>query len=101
MGWLKDKLWELDDIFTAFPKVKWLLIFYMFLSIVSAFMYMPALEAIANFKFNTAQPFYSLIVENFHILKWGQLVIPLGLILWGILDVMDLYQRKLEKHWRY
>lgn len=101
MGWFNDKLSELDDAFTVAPKVKWLLIFYVVLALVSAFIYVPTLVAIANFKFITTQPFYSLIADNFHILKWGQLAIPLGLILWGIVDAMDLYQRKLEKHWRY
>lgn len=101
MDWLKDKLWDLGDVFKAFPKVKWLLIFYMFLALVSALLYMPALVAIANFKIITMQPFYGAIVDNYHVLKWGQLVVPLGLILWGILDAMSLYRRKFEKHSRY
>lgn len=101
MDWIKEKFWHLNDVFEEYPKVYWMTIFYMVLAVIAAIGYFPLLKGIANLTLITVQPFQALIIENFDMLRWGQIAIPLVILIWGMLDAADLYRGKVAKRYRY
>lgn len=101
MGWIKDRLWRLGDAFEEFPRVLWLSIFYFVIAMVVMLGFFPVLHSIAAFNLMGTTPFYSLIGENYNFLRWGFLVLPALILLWGWADAEDLYLRLKERKYRY
>lgn len=101
MGWLNEKLWQLDDFKRAFPSVFWSTYILILLVIASAVFYFPALSKIANFELLSVKPMYPLIMDNLDTLRWGIFIVPMivALVGWGLID--DLYQRKLNRFYKY
>lgn len=101
MGWLNDKLHELDDFRRAFPSVFWSSYVLILIIAASMMLYFPVLSKIANLELLSVKPLYSMVMDNIDTLKWGVFVVPVvvGLIGWSFID--DLYQRKLKRYYRY
>lgn len=101
MEWIKNKLWNLGEVFEEFPKVFWLSMFYIILSAIAMFSFFPSIHAIANFNFMGTLPVYNLIAENYEMLRWGVLVIPVTILLWGWADVDDVYLKLRNRKYGY
>lgn len=101
MDWIKEKLWELNDVFDAFPKVYWLIMFYMALAVMAIFMYVPFFGSLENFNLLGVIPLKQIILENWSVLQWGVIVVPVVILLIGWVHAADLYARLLRKRYGY
>jgi len=101
MDWVKEKLWELSDVFEEFPKVYWCSIAYMALAVLAVFMYVPLFSAIANFNLLGVMPFKQMIADNWDMLRWGLIAFPMAILLIGWIHAVDLYERLMRKRYGY
>ncbi|MEX5443444.1 hypothetical protein WCE14_08755 [Acinetobacter schindleri] len=101
MDWVKEKLWQISDVFEEFPRVYWCSIFYMILAVITVFGYVPFFHAIASLNFLGVMPFKQMIVENWNMLRWGLIVSPVVILLVGWIHAADLYERLMRKRYRY
>lgn len=101
MSWIKEKLWELNDVFEEFPKVYWCTMFYITLTIIAGFLYEPLFNTIANINLLGVMPFKQMIAENWNVLQWGAIVAPLVILLNGWIHTVDLYERLARKRYGY
>jgi len=101
MEWIKDKGERLLGVFVEFPRVFWLSLIYFVVAMIVMFGFRSTLHSIAYLNFMGTTPFYNLIAENYHILKWGFLMLPALILLWGWADVEDLYLRLKQRKYRY
>jgi len=96
-----DKLWALNDVFEEFPKVFYLMIFYLVLMVAVVFLFFPCLKWLANLQILDTYPLYELILRNFEILRWGVVVLPLIIAFHGFFEVIGLHdhlkKRKYER----
>ena len=98
MGWFNNKASEIHDAFDAFPKVKWLTIFYIVLAFLVMWFYFPFINGLANFEvLPNIQPFHSIIEDNFKVLRWSVFLLPLIILAYGFADANELYHEKLNK----
>ncbi|MCG2575186.1 hypothetical protein LVY74_16745 [Acinetobacter sp. ME22] len=99
--WIKNKLWDLNDVFEEYPKVFWLFMFYLAIALTAMIGYMPILVKLANFNLMGGYPFYPVIAENIDMLKWGIPIIPSVILLWAWADVAEFYYTLKSKKYRY
>lgn len=101
MDWIKEKCESLLWIFFEFPRVFFLTMFYLVVALAVMVAYFPLLHSIAEFNLIGAAPFYSLIADNYHILKRGFLVVPALILLWGWTDAEVLYLKLRKRKYLY
>lgn len=101
MDWVKDKFWQLNDVFDEYPKVYWCVMLHMVLAAVAMFSYMPLFEAIANLDFVGVKPFKSLIVENWEMLRCGVVLLPVVILLFGWVHADELHDRLMRKKYGF
>lgn len=101
MDWIKDKFWGLNDIFEKYPKVFWITMLYLSLAAMATIGYVPLLEGLANLNIMGMYPFYPMIADNIDLLRWGILVIPTVILLYGWSDAEDLYYKLNSKRYRH
>lgn len=100
MNWIKNKLWDLNDVFEEYPRVFRRTMLYLALAALATICYLPLLKGIATFNLMGTYPFYSLIADNIDLLQWGLLAIPVVILLWGWCDAEDLYYYLKNKRYR-
>ncbi|MFV5384340.1 hypothetical protein [Acinetobacter junii] len=93
MDCLKEKLWNLNDIFEQFLSVFVISITTMCIAAISPFIYMKALIAIANFRLFNTKPYFDLVVNNYEVLKFGIIIIPIAILIIGFDLAYGRYQR--------
>lgn len=97
--WLKFRLTKIDCAFREFPKLKYLSLFYLVLVILATIFYMPILKLAYGFNYFGSYPLQNLIAENISWLFWGQLIVPVVLVLFFYFDVSGRHDEKyLKKH---
>lgn len=101
MNWIKEKCESLLGIFVEFPRVFILTVFYVVTALVVMLGFFPVLHSIATFNLMGTTPFYNLIADNYHILKWGFLAVPAAILLWGWADAEDLYLKLRNRKYRF
>lgn len=101
MEWVKEKLWQLNDVFDEYPRVFWCIAFYMALALIAIFSYFPILNGIANLNILGTHPISQLIVENFSLLRWGVIVSPVLILLLGWCHADELHTKLVKKKYRY
>lgn len=101
MDSLKDKFWQLNHVFDEYPKVYWCVMLHMVSAVVAVFSYMPLVEAIANFNVMGITPLKSLIVDNWEVLRWGIVLFPVGILLFGWIRADELHDRLMRKKYRF
>lgn len=101
MDWIKQKLWELNDVFEEFPKVFWCVMFYFVLAVMAIFLYVPLFTSLANINLMGIMPFQQIITENWNVLQWGLIVAPFVILLIGWMHADDLYEVSMRKKYRY
>lgn len=101
MNWIKEKCESLLGIFVEFPRVFILIVFYVVAAFVVMLAFSPVLHSIATFNLMGTTPFYNLIEDNYHILKWGFLAVPVAILLWGWADAEDLYLKLRNRKYRF
>ncbi|MCG8283852.1 hypothetical protein MID07_04305 [Acinetobacter seifertii] len=98
---LTDKLWALNDVFEEYPRVFYLSVIYMVLIGVTISIYFPVLKWLVNFEIFFNYSFREVIISNFDTLRWGVVVLPLVIALFGFFDVIGLHDRlKKRKYGR-
>ena len=101
MEWVKEKFWQLNDVFEEYPRVFWCFIFYMTLAVVAMFSYLPILNGIANLNILGARPLFQLVVENFNWLRWGLIASPVLILLLGWCHADELHTKLARRKYRY
>ena len=101
MNWIKEKCESLLGIFVEFPRVFILTVFYVVAALVVMLAFFLVLHSIATFNLMGTTPFYNLIADNYHILKWGFLAVPAAILLWGWADAEDLYLKLRNRKYRF
>lgn len=101
MEWLKEKLWQLNDVFEEYPRVFWCIVFYMALAVIAVFSYFSILNGIANLNILGVRPLFQLIVENFSWLRWGVLISPILILLLGWIHTDELHAKLVRRKYRY
>jgi hypothetical protein len=93
---ITDKLWALNKVFEEYPKVFYLMMFYLVMMVAVVFLFFPCLKWLANLQILNTYPLYELILRNFDTLRWGVVVLPLVIAFHAFFDVFELHER-LEK----
>lgn len=101
MGWVKIKLWQLNEVFDEYPRVFWWIAFYMALALIAIFSYFPILNGIANLDILGTRPLFQLIVENFSWLRWGVIFSPVLILLLGWCHADELHTKLVKRKYRY
>lgn len=101
MDWIKDKLLELDAIFTEFPSVFKRSCFYMFLVGAIILVYQPFLQWLYDLKLLNSYPLQTIMESNLNLLKWGQIVVPLIAAVFFWIDVESMYEEKYYRKYRH
>lgn len=101
MGWVKEKLWQLNEVFDEYPRVLWCIAFYMALALIAIFSYFPILNGITNLDILGTRPLLQLIVENFSWLRWGVVVSPVLILLLGWCHADELHTKLVKRKYRY
>lgn len=101
MDWIKNKLWDLNDVFEEYPRVFRRMMFYLVLAGLATVFYLPFLKGVASFNLMGTYPFYSLIEANIDWLQWGFFAVPAVILFWGWCDADDLYHYLKNKRYRY
>ncbi|EXD50005.1 hypothetical protein [Acinetobacter baumannii] len=98
---LKEKMCALNDVFIEYPKVFNRMMFYFILILGVILAYFPLIKWLVNLEIFNTYPFHDLIMNNFHLVQWGILIIPLVLIFIAISNAADLYEQlKMRKYGR-
>ncbi|AUX90205.1 hypothetical protein [Acinetobacter sp. ACNIH1] len=101
MEWIGEKLEYLSTIFSEYPRVLRRTIFYIVLAPVLTLAYYFLLNGAANFNIMGMYPFNAWLIDNYNLLRWGLITIPLLILLWGWGDTSDLYHELKEKKYGY
>ncbi|MEX5769422.1 Uncharacterised protein [Acinetobacter baumannii] len=98
---LKEKMCALNDVFIEYPKVFNRMMFYFILILGVILAYFPSIKWLVNLEIFNTYPFHDLIMNNFYLVQWGILIIPLVLIFIAISNAADLYEQlKKRKYGR-
>lgn len=97
MDWIREKLEYLSYIFSEYPRVLRRTIFYIVLAPFLTMVYYYLLIVAADFNIAGMHPFNTWLVDNYNLLRWGLIAIPLLILLWGWGDTSDLYHELKEK----
>ena len=101
MEWVKEKLWELNDVFDEYPRVFWCIVFYIILALIAIFSYFPILNGFANLDILGTRPLFQVIVENISWLRWGVIVSPVLILLLGWCHADELHTKLVKRKYRY
>jgi len=87
-----EKIETIEYVFNAHPKVFYKLIWFTFLTILLTWIYCLGLPWLMNLQVFNTYPLFSFISENYDLLRWGGVLVPLVVAIYGINDVIDLYK---------
>lgn len=91
---------KVDCAFSEFPKLKYLSLFYVLLTVFVAISYEPILAWAYEFNHLGRFPLQNFIGENAHWLLWGEFVAPVVLAIIFYCDVSDRHDEKYLKKYR-
>lgn len=97
MNWLENKINGLIDVFDRFPSLLFMCVTTIVASLFLAAAYSKFLVWLAGYELFSAKPFYSLIVNNFHVLKWGIPLIVVLVMFTGFSIAHDRYLKLLRR----
>ncbi|WP_151741611.1 hypothetical protein [Acinetobacter seifertii] len=96
-----DKIETIEYVFKAYPKVYYRLTLFTVLTVLLTWFYCLGLTWLMSLQVFYTYPLFSFISENYDLLRWGGILVPLVVAIYGINDVIDLYKElKMRKYGR-
>ncbi|PVZ89960.1 hypothetical protein C9426_00845 [Serratia sp. S1B] len=90
---IKDKIIDLGYVFEEFPKVYWAFILTIALTGITAIGYQQLLIKIYQIEILNSHPFQKIVEENLNSLMWGNLILPIVVLLITTLSTIELYEK--------